>query len=183
MKPQPKIITVCGIQFELHPNAPPCPIEKAITQYQPLHFSSHSVQYENPLSLSKPAYAVLQNLLSLTFYQNKSRLLDLCLTLPEDLAVLETRKRLNSFLTNVLRRCTISFVRITGRTRKGRIHYHIAKGQPPLSPLAEHHGSGNARFCILHPLRLIQIIMFNSHWMHRDCPGDRLESRSRSVSI
>lgn len=102
-----------------------CPDKEDITQYPPSHSSLLPVQYDNPLSLSKPAYAVLQNLLSLTPYQKRSRLIDLCLTLSENLPFHEVSKRLNSFMTNVVRPCSVSFVRVTGRTRKGRIHYHI----------------------------------------------------------
>ncbi len=105
---------------------PPCPIKKGITQYQVPQVSSSSINYDNPLSLSKAAYAALQNILSLAEHHRRFQLLDLCLTLSEDLPAKDVRKRLNSFLTNVVRPSARVFLRITGRTRKGRIHYHMA---------------------------------------------------------
>jgi hypothetical protein len=37
---------------------------------------------------------------------------------------------LNSYLTNVIRSCSLLYVRVTGRTRKGQIHYHITVVTP-----------------------------------------------------
>ncbi len=116
---------VVSIQFQPDSMQPPCPLKKDITQYSVPQVSLPSVNYDNPLSLSKSAYAVLQNILSLAEYQRRHQLLDLCLTLPEDLPSKHARKRLNALLTNVLRPACRSFVRVTGRTQKGRIHFHI----------------------------------------------------------
>ncbi len=112
-------------QFQSEPTHSPCPIKKDITQYSMPQVSPPSVNYDNPLSLSKAAYAVLQNILFLAEYHKRFQLLDLCLTLSEDLLAKDARKRLNSFLTNVLRPSCSSFVRVTGRTQKGRVHFHI----------------------------------------------------------
>lgn len=131
-----------------------CPVKKDITQY-PInqHLTTnyqsapaHIVNYDNPLGLSKSAYAGLQNLLSLSPYHERHRLIDLCITLPSDLPNNDASRRLNSFVTNVLRPLCQSCVRITGRTQKGRIHYHIAL------VMAEYYGrraSGKKRLSML----------------------------------
>jgi hypothetical protein len=99
----------------------PCPVKKYTTQS-----SQHrNIDYDNPLRLSKKAYAVQQNILSLEHYWKTNRLLEVCLTLREDLPCREAQRRLNSYLTNVIRPRSLLYVRVTGRTRKGQIHYHI----------------------------------------------------------
>jgi hypothetical protein len=100
----------------------PCPVKKYVTQSS----NPQTIEYENPLGLSEKAYATQQNLLSLEPYWRKHQLLDLCLTLPEDLPAKRCQQQWNSFLTNVVRPLSSIFVKIIGRTRKGRIHYHIA---------------------------------------------------------
>jgi hypothetical protein len=106
----------------------PCPVKKGTTQSQNDLTQSHpsrNIDYDNPLRLSKKAYAVQQNILSLEHYWKTNRLLEVCLTLREDLPCREAQRRLNSFLTNVVRPCSLLYMRVTGRTRKGQIHYHI----------------------------------------------------------
>ncbi len=112
---------MCGIKFELGSVSSPCPTKKDITQSNRTTFpQSHSIDYDNPLNLSKALTLSFRTLLSLEPFKKRSRLLDLCLTLPEDLPVEEVRRRLNSFMTNVLRPFCVSFIRVTGRTRKGK---------------------------------------------------------------
>jgi hypothetical protein len=104
----------------------PCPVKKYTTQS-----SQHrNIDYDNPLRFSKKAYAVQQNILSLEPQWKANRLLEVCLTLREDLPSKEAQRRLNSFLTNVIRPCSLLYVRVTGRTRKGQIHYHITLAVP-----------------------------------------------------
>jgi hypothetical protein len=116
-----------SIQFQPSSAIPSsCPVKKYITQSQNDLTQSHpsqNIDYENPLRLSKKAYAVQQNILSLEPYWRANRLLEVCLTLREDLPSKEAQRRLNSFLTNVIRPSV--YIRVTGRTRKGQIHYHI----------------------------------------------------------
>jgi hypothetical protein len=104
----------------------PCPVKKYLTQY-----SQHrKVEYDNPLRLSKKAYALQQNILSLEPYWKANRLLELCLTLREDLPCKEAQRRWNSYVTNVIRPTCLVYVRVTGRTRKGQIHDHISLAMP-----------------------------------------------------
>lgn len=111
-----------SIQFQpSSASASSCPVKKYITQSS----QQQNIDYHNPLRLSKKAYALLQNILSLELYWKTSRLLEICLTLRENLPSREAQRRLNSFLTNVIRPCSLLYVRVTGRTRKGQVHYHI----------------------------------------------------------
>lgn len=117
------------IHFQRSPVSPSCPVLKCTSQSKTTSQSNPNVYkpiaYDNPLKLSKQAYALQQNILSLTHYAKANRLLELCLTLPDDLSPKEAQRRLNSYMTNVLRRICLTYVRVVGRTRKGRIHYHI----------------------------------------------------------
>src|SRR5437588_573614 len=89
----------------------PCPVKKYITQS-----SEHrNIDYDNPLNLSKKAYAFQQNILTLEPYWKANRLLEICLTLREDLPSREAQRRLNSFLTNVIRPSSFLYVRVIGR--------------------------------------------------------------------
>jgi hypothetical protein len=123
-----------SIQFQPSSAIPSsCPVKKYITQSQNDITQSHpsrNIDYDNPLRLSKKAYAVQQNILSLEPCWKANRLLEVCLTLREDLPSKEAQRRLNSFLTNVIRPCSLLYVRVTGRTRKGQIHYHITFAVP-----------------------------------------------------
>jgi hypothetical protein len=137
--------TTHSIQFQSEPAPCSCPVKKYITQSHPFR----RIEYDNPLRLSKKAYALQQNILSLEHYWKANRLLEVCLTLSEDLPNREAQRRLNSFLTNVIRLCSLLYVRVTGRTRKGQIHFHITIA---LSEYCGKRKSGKERLASIHKM-------------------------------
>lgn len=161
-----------NIQFQPSARVPfPCPLKEtsqskgtvgsqskgpATSQY-----ASKLIRYDNPLHLSKAAYALQQNVLTLTRYWRTHRLLELSVTFPRHVTNRTAQRRLNSFLTNVIRPIAECYVRVTGRTRKGMIHYHVTFA------MEDYFGKRPSGCQRLHNLRRSLVASASSHGLGR----------------
>lgn len=73
------------------------------------------------------AYALFHNILGLWTPWQEHRLLCMTLTFREDVQPREAAAAVDDLFSNYIRRCgeVLTWVRVVGRTRKGRLHYHM----------------------------------------------------------